>query len=210
MKRQFQRRQRDACRLTRGNKLPIAPLTSILFAGLLFCGCAHYENKQPVNATAAVAKKIEARNNAASLLYQLVGEEKNISKILIIKGNSEELGRLIKAISKAAADSEKRLESLASNNLDLNLHSIELPQGERETRDAVATTEEHELFFSSGKEFAFNLLLTQAQALNYGWHLAKIAAENSSRPEEVQEFTATSQIMKNLYDQVIAQMRQIQ
>ena len=106
-----------------------------------------------------------------------------------------------------ASDSEKRLESLASNNPDLNLHAVELPQGEKATRDAVAKTEENELLFSFGKKFEFNLLLTQAQALNYGWHLAKIAADNSSRPEEIQEFKAISEAMKKLYDQVTTQMR---
>jgi len=204
----FQRPQHDARKQTQGHKSPVFPMIFILFAGFLFCGCAHFENQQPLNGAPATDKKAEARNNAASLLYQLVGEEKNVSKILIIKSNSEELGRLIKAISKMAADSEKRLESLASNNLDLNLHAIELPQGEKATRDAVAKTEEHELLFSSGKKFEFDLLLTQAQALNYGWHLAKIAAENSSRPEEIQEFTAISHAMQKLYDQVIGQMRQ--
>jgi hypothetical protein len=182
-------------------------VTSLLFAGFLFCGCAHFENKQSVNSAPVVNKKTESRNNAASLLYQLAGEEKNVSKILIIKSNSEELGQLIKAISQMAADTERRLASLASNSPDLNLHAVELPQGEKETRDAVAKTEEHELLFSSGKTFEFNLLLTQAQALNYGWHLAEIAAENSHRPAEVQEFTAISRRMKHFYDQVVTQMR---
>lgn len=208
MKNGFPWAHHDACHQTRGLQLPHALVFIILFAGFLFCGCAHFESKQLMHGIPVANKKAEACNNAASLLYQLVSEEKNVSKILIIKSHSEELGRLIKEISKMAADSEKQLESLASNNLNLSLHAIELPQGEKETRDAVAKTEEHELLFTSGKKFEFNLLLTQAQALNYGWHLAKIAADSSSRPEEVQEFTTISDAMKKLYDQVTTQMRQ--
>ncbi len=192
---------------TQGQMPSILSVFSILFAGFLCCGCAHSENKQSKHGAQATDKKAEASNNAASLLYQLVSEEKNVSKILIIKSSSKELGQLVKEISKMASESEKRLESLASNNPDLNLHAIELPQGEKATRDAVARTEERELLFSSGKKFEFNLLLTQAQALNYGWHLAKIAAENSSRPGEIQEFTVISDEMKQLYDRVIIQMR---
>ncbi len=88
----------------------------------------------------------------------------------------------------------------------LDLRAIKLPPGERATRAAVAKTTEHELLFSSGKEFEFNLLLTQVEALSYGRHLANIAAENSSLPDEVQAFKVMSQAMKTLYDQVIGQM----
>jgi hypothetical protein len=183
-------------------------LTATLLAGFMLCGCVNFEKAQPTNSKSPVSEKSEVRNNAASLLYDLLGNEKNVSKILIVKRNSEELGQLIKAISAAAADGKKQLERLATNDPNLNLHAIQLPQGEKATRDAVAKTEEHELLFSSGKEFEFNLLLTQAEALSYGWHLAKIASENSSLPEEVQTFTAISRGMKNLYDQVVLRMQQ--
>ena len=90
----------------------------------------------------------------------------------------------------------------------MDLHAIELPQGEVETRDAVSKAKERALLFSSGREFEFNLLLTQAEALNYGWHLAKIASENSSSPEYIQKFATMSRTLKNLYDQVISRMQQ--
>jgi hypothetical protein len=183
-------------------------LILIIFSGFLLCGCAQPEKRASLDGQPPAREKLETRNNAASLLDDLLNDEKNVSKILIIKRNSEELGQLIKAISKGAAENQKQLERLTTNDPSLNLHTIELPQGEKATRAAVAKTEEHELLFSSGMEFEFNLLLTQAEALSYGSHLAKIAAENSLLPEEVQKFTAMSQLMQTLYDQVIAQMRQ--
>jgi hypothetical protein len=127
---------------------------------------------------------------------------------LLIKHNCGELGHLIKAISEAAANDKIQLERLATNNPGLNLHAIQLPQGEKAARDAVAKTEEHELLFTSGKAFEFNLLLTQSQALGYGWHLAKIVAENSSSRDEMQTFAAMSRRMESLYRQVIIQMQQ--
>jgi hypothetical protein len=150
----------------------------ILLAGLLFCICARLEEKQPANVQSSAPEKLEIRNNVASLLYDLLGYGKNVGKILIIKRNSEELGQLIKAISKASVDGEKQMEQVAKNSSGLNLRAIQLPQGEKATRDAVAKTKEHELLFSSREEFEFNLLLTQAEALSYGWHLAKIAVDN--------------------------------
>jgi hypothetical protein len=82
-----------------------------------------------------------------------------------------------------------------------------LPAGEKATRDAIAKTEEKELLFSSGENFEFTLLLTQADALSYGWHLAKIAAENSADPAQVREFDSLSVALQNLYQQVVALMR---
>jgi hypothetical protein len=183
-------------------------LISFAAAGFLLCGCAHLETKPPTATQPAADQKLETRNNAASLLDDLMNDEKNVSKILIIKRHGEELGQLIKAISAMAAENQKQLERLRTNDPNLNLRAIELPPGEKAARDADAKTEEHELLFSSGMEFEFNLLLTQAQALSYGSHLAKIAAENSSLPEEVQKFTAMSRVMETLYGQVIARMRQ--
>jgi hypothetical protein len=187
-------------------KVPAA--IPILLAGFLFCACAHLKKAQPVSGEPSAVEKLDVRNNAASLLYDLAGDEKNVGKILIVKRNSQELGQLIKVIATAAADDEQELESLATNDPNLNLRATELPQGEVETRDAVSKTKESALLFSSGSEFEFNLLLTQAEALNYGWHLAEVAAENSSLPEEVQKFTTMSQTMKNLYGQVVGRMQQ--
>ena len=181
----------------------------ILFAGFIFCGCASLKKNQPVNGESFISEKLQIRNNAASLLYDLMGNEKNVGKILIIKRNSEEVGQLIKKISETSAETEKQLEQLETNDPSLDLRAIQLPPGEKAARGAVAKTKEHELLFSFGREFEFNLLLTQAEALNYGWHLAKIAAENSSSPEEVQEFAAMSHAMEKLYHQVVGQMQQI-
>ena len=180
----------------------------ILFCAGIFCGCATFQKTAPPkNAAAFSAEKLELRNNSASLLYDLLGDEKNVGKVLVIKGNREELHRLIKTISTVSGDGAKQLERMAKGDPTLNLHAIELPAGENATRDAISKTEEHELLFSSGENFEFNLLLTQADALSYGWHLAKIASENSSQPEQVQEFDSMSEAMQNLYKQVVALMR---
>src|ERR1017187_4802912 len=49
--------------------------------------------------TEAPNDKMQVRNNASSLLAQLLDQEKNVSKVLIIKHGSRELSGLIKAIS---------------------------------------------------------------------------------------------------------------
>ena len=151
--------------------------------------------------------KVEVRNNAASLLADLFHEEKNLDKVLIIKHNSAAFGELIKSISKTAADGENKLEELAKNDKTLNLHALELPPGEKATRAAISKTKEHEMLFSTGETFRLNLLLSQTDALDYGSHLAKIAAENSSSPEQEKVFHELDVALKNLFNRVVARIR---
>jgi hypothetical protein len=152
---------------------------------------------------------MHVRNNASSLLEQLLDEEKNVSKVLIIKHGSRELTGLIKTISTAADDGAKRLKALAQEDPTLDLGRTELPVGEKASRDAISKTEEYDLLFSSGADFEFTLLLTQAQALNYGSHLAKVAADNSADPKETDAFRTMSRTLDQLLSQVKAMMRSI-
>src|ERR1039458_10224338 len=103
----------------------------------------------PASATAghieAADNKMQVRNNASSLLAQLLDQEKNVSKILIIKHGSRELSGLIKTISTAAVDGAKRLKGLAQDDPTLDLKRQELPAGEKASRDALGKTAEHDL-----------------------------------------------------------------
>jgi hypothetical protein len=181
-------------------------LLMLCFAAGLFCVHANARKSSAPNA-APDKNKIEVRNNAASLLADLLGDEKNVSKILIIKHNSPELGILIKYISKTAEDGAKQLETLAKEDPSLNLHALQLPPGETATRAAIAKTKERELIFSSGEKFELSLLLTQTDSLDYGSHLAKIAAENSSSSEQQRTFHALDVALNSLFQQVVAKLR---
>jgi hypothetical protein len=182
----------------------LKPLLILCLVGGVFAGEA--SARQP-NPPAADASKAEVRNNAASLLADLLGKDKNVSKILIIKRNSAEFGKLIKSISKAADDGEKQLQALAKADPTLSLHALQLPPGEEAARAADGKATEHELLSSSGPVFEFNLLLSQAQALNYASNLAKVAADNSSSPDQSRVFNQLNVSLANLYKQVIARMR---
>jgi hypothetical protein len=153
------------------------------------------------------ASKIEVRNNAASLLNDLLGDEKNLSKILIIKRHYPRLAVLVRAISKTSGDGQDELETLAKNDKTLNLQAIQLPPGEIATRAAIQKTKEHELIFSSGQKFEINLLLSQTDALDYGSHLAKIAAENSASPEQQDAFHSLDVALNALFQRAVVRIR---
>jgi hypothetical protein len=185
----------------------IPRLPCLLLATVLAGGCATVSDRPAPSARGPNAEKLAVRNNAASLLYDLLGDEKDVSKVLLIKLHTRQLSELIKAISATARDNRKLLEDMAKNDPQLNLQLMDLPAGEKAARESEGKSKEHDLLFTSGKEFEFNLLLTQTEALNYGWHLAKVAAENSARPEEVQQFTSLYQTLEDLYRQVFQNMR---
>lgn len=179
-----------------------------MLCAAMACGCSTVRDQStPAPAKLSDARKMAERNNAVSLLYDLMQDEKNLSKILIIKHGDAEFDQLIKAIAQTSHDTGARLEAMAGADPQVKLHALELPAGEKATRDSIAKTKEHELLFSSGTNFEFQLLLTQVDALSYGWHLAKIAAGNSAQPEEAQAFTEISTAMENLYDQDVKMLK---
>lgn len=194
-------------------QFPRGQIFSALLAITLFSGCQLLERKskssEAIQAAAEIVTEKPAdlqqhiRNNCASLLYDLLREEKNLSKILIIKRETKGLSELAKNISASARAGAKRLEQLAGTDKTLDLRVMGLPSGEVATRDAISKTKQRELLGGKGEDFEFMLLLTQIEALNYAAHLAKVAGENESRPEHAQEFFAVSREFKNLYMQVV-------
>jgi hypothetical protein len=186
---------------------------STLTVVCLLCGCETFKSppKTPPDtgmSTEANRKMDPAtRDNALALLDDLLGDEKNVSKILIIKHNSEELGKLIKNISEAAKNGAETVESAAKHEPGVNLKQLDLPPGELAARKAISDTKEHLLLHSKDAEFEFQLLLTQAEALNYGAHLAQVVAENESNALFARQFTNLSEQLKNLQEQVLAILR---
>lgn len=186
--------------------LTLLPLISL-------CGCqSHGPAADPPESTAASAsakKSVDVmiRNNSWALLNDLLNQEKRVSTILIIKRESPELNRLIKDISETAADGAKRLQALSRNDPTLEFAKIDLPPGEAAARKAVSKTKEHVLWSAKDTEFEFQLLLTQAEALNYGAHLASVAAENEPQAGRAREFSDLSARLMQLYEQVIARLR---
>ncbi|HWD93136.1 MAG TPA: hypothetical protein VG938_12395 [Verrucomicrobiae bacterium] len=153
------------------------------------------------------AADLQTRDNALALLDDLLNDEKNVSKVLIIKSNSDELGRLIKNISKTAGNSAVMLESLAKSEPGLDLKKLDLPPGEATARKAISKEKEHVLLHSKDAEFEFQLLLTQVEALNYGANLALVAAENEPRASNTRELLALSAQLRDLHEQVLAMLR---
>jgi hypothetical protein len=186
---------------------------SALFLLCSLCACKSLQHPTATPSPSAPetdeksAADLQTRNNALALLDDLLNNEKNLSKILIIKRNSDELGRLVENISKTAGKGADSLESLAKSEPGLDLKKTNLPPGEAATRKAISKTKEHELLHSKDAEFEFQLLLTQVEAMNYGAHLAMVAADNESQPARTREFLELGAQLRNLREQVEAMLR---
>lgn len=132
----------------------------------------------PVSETQSSASHASGHGHA--LLFGLLGDEKNVSKLLIIKRERPELRALITEISERAGKAHKEFEAFAKSDQTLNLKNQGLPGAEVLTRSAIAKTRAKELLTESGKEFELRLLLTQNEALTYGAYLAATAAANDT------------------------------
>jgi hypothetical protein len=181
---------------------------------VVLSGCAELSSRTDTDKAISVSATEKpkdysqhVRNNAASLLFDLLNDEKNLSKILIIKRESDTLHELVKRISTTASDRAKQLEQLELQDASLNLHVMGLPSGEAATRDAISKTKEQELLHTKGSEFEFRLLLTQTEALNYGAHLAKVAAANDPKLENARTFSQIQNEFEILYREVCARLQ---
>jgi len=153
----------------------VCNLSFLLLAliGVVQLGCSTAQ--RPVSGTQS-----SAPNQAQALLFGLLSDEKNVSKLLIIKRERPELRALINEISERAGKAHKELEAFAKSDRTLNLKDQGLPSAEVVTRNAIAKARAKELLTESGKEFELRLLLAQNEALTYGAYLAATAAANDT------------------------------
>jgi hypothetical protein len=143
------------------------------------------------------------RNEGYSLLYKLLSQESDVAKILIIKDTDPPVTALIKEIANTSGEAQKQLEAFSKANHRLNLKMTDLPKVEQQTRDAIASTEAKQLLFSTGKTFESRLLFTQAEAMNYAAHLAKILEDQETDSQRKEFLAHLSDECTGLHDRVI-------
>lgn len=149
----------------------------------------------------------DIRVNCLSLLHDLLDQERNLGKLLLVKLETSEVRELVEAIAAASAAATKRIESLAAEDGAVDLTQLALPAGEVATRRAISRTATKELVIPFNPAFVQELLLTQAQALSYARHLAKVAAENEPNAEQARYLSRLSEQMKELRQRTIQLLR---
>ena len=153
---------------------------------LVLTGCATVQKILPTT----VWRQARVRNEGYSLLYQLLSQESDAAKILIVKHADPPIAGIVKAIANTCGQAKKELESFQKTDRHLNLAMPHLPELEQKTRAAIQSTVTRQLLFSSGKKFEVRFLFTQADAMNYAAHLARVVHDQETDPQR-QKFLAT-------------------
>ncbi len=117
-----------------------------------------------------------------ALLFDLLGDERNVAKLLIIKSERAELRELIKEIAEQSAKAHKQLEEFGKADSRLNLNALGLPAAEVETRQSISKAHGKQLLTALNKNFELRLLFTQEEALIYAIHLAQVTAHHEVEP----------------------------
>lgn len=142
-----------------------------------------------------------------ALLHELLGQERKVSQLLLIKTDRASLGKVIQAIAETCDVAYVRLEALAKADPGLNLVDTGLPVEEVRTRQAIAATRQDQLLAASGRELELQLLLSQNEALTYLAHLADTQSRSESDPTRLAFVRELWKSMTLLQEDVLAQLR---
>ena len=164
-------------------------------------------NSAPAAIQANAHPDISVRNNALALLQNLLGDEQDVAKVLILKSASDPTRRLLKDISATAKQYHTEIEAIARQLPDYDVKNLDLPSGEVAARKAESKTTEHAILHSHGADFEFEILLSQAQALDYGSHLAGLIAINETNSTRAGQFSALAQELNALYERTALLMK---
>jgi hypothetical protein len=179
--------------------------TGCLLTAIFISGCATGSVSGPAGGGNPANKNERATwSNGYALLYQLMSDEQNVSKLHYFKHEQPDVKELINRIAAASGEAAKQLETYDKEDGGTDLKNQDLPPGEQTTRDAIASTKKWDLLGHGGEHFELSLLLTQSEAMNYGWHLAEVAAKNDSRPERAKYLKSLSEQMKGFYQDIYA------
>lgn len=167
---------------------------------VLFAGCATAPKTEPPKSEDGA---LAIRNQGYALLYKLMSDEKNLSKLLLIKKEQADLGELIKRISKTSGEVAERLEKFSKADGHLHLELDGLPVVEKEVRDSIGKTRAKELVTKSGQKFELRVLLTQSEALTYGAHLAAVLQQHESDEARRKFLAQALERLQELHQSVI-------
>ena len=179
---------------------------SLLCVSALLSGCQLFHSKPspPESASAESPGDVSGADQTGyALLFDLLGDEKDVAKIRFIKHPRSAVTELLKEISRISGDAHKQLERFGKADKNLNLADQRLPMGEVMARNAISKAKQKALLSSKGKELEIQLLLTQQEAMNYGAHLASTIALVESQPQRQQFLRQLSAQLSQLEKKVV-------
>lgn len=149
----------------------------------------------------------QSLSHGYALLHSTLAEVSQVDKVLVIKGPSEPVAAVLKDIAKFAAAGKGKLDEFAGLDATLLLKHDGLPTLETETRSLIASSKSKEILFSASRNFEFNILLSQHEALNYITHLAQALAASDKNDARKKFAVDTAATAKLLHERVITLLK---
>ena len=178
-------------------------MRQLLFAVVFLAGCATATKPPEPMPVTAQDQRFAIRNQGYSLLYGLLADQQNVSKLLIVKKENADLGALIKDIARVSGDAAKAIEAFSKADSHLHLKMPGLPVVEQQARELIAKTKTKELLSKGGEKFEVRLVLAQAEALTYGGHLAAAIIGNETDPKRRAFLAKVSEDYQQLHQRII-------
>jgi hypothetical protein len=142
-----------------------------------------------------------------ALVYGLLGQQKDVAQLFLIKDARPELKELIEEIALVSGQGHERLEKLAEADPRLNLKDPGLPAAEVAARKAATDARTKQLLGASGKELELQLLLAQNEALGYLGHLTAVLARAEPDPERAEFLKALWKDLARVQKGVVGMLR---
>ena len=118
-----------------------------------------------------------------SLLYGIASQQKSVDKLLLVKLESKPVDLFINELSHVMTDLCSELEDLSKRYPALDVRTQFLPSVEVKARESMAAETRDRLLAKKGKEFERFLLLTQLNALDSEYHIAKVMLDLETADE---------------------------
>jgi hypothetical protein len=174
-------------------------LVAVLLAASLGCASAGSPGRMQDSSASS--------GNGYALLYEILGKERQVSRLLLIKFERDELETVIDAIAETSDRAFDRLEAFEKADPRLSLRDTGLPGEEVRTRQSIAATRQSQLLAASGRELELELLLSQNEALTYIAHLVDTMSRRETDQERLAFLRELWKEMTLLQEDVVALLR---
>ena len=122
------------------------------------------------------------QNEGYGLLYKLMSDDSDVSKIVIFTRADDSVVSLIKEIATASQAAKKQMDEFPKSDSHIEYDESDLPKLEAKGRELQSSQDTKGLLSSRGKDFEVLLIFTQAQATDYAVQLCEALIENEKDP----------------------------
>ena len=163
--------------------MPSTSRHALIILASLAAGCAHVEKPPTAKTEAkapALSKERQLLSEGYSILYRDAGNLDLSELILYVKAESDDMKKVVTAISEMGGDLKRDLERIARDYPGVRIDLDPLPEMEKRKRSAVAKDRAKDfapVVGKGGREYERTVLLSYSNGLNHERHLCQVMAE---------------------------------